>query len=119
MTITATGIELALRSHEANWDRERWARLPDDGNRYEVIDRVLYMTTAPSNFHQWIIQQLIRYVGIPATDTGLAFFAFAPIGLLMPGCDPVQPDFLLVLKERAAIFADRRIRGVPDLIVDR
>ena len=68
-----------MRSLDAAWNYERWEKLPDDGNRYEVIDGVLYMTTAPSNFHQWIIQQLIRYVGIPATDTGLAFFAFAPI----------------------------------------
>jgi Uma2 family endonuclease len=42
----------------------------------------------------------------------------APIGLLMPGCDPVQPDFLLVRQANAGIITDRRIRGVPDLIVE-
>ena len=26
--------------------------LPDDGNRYEVIDGVLYRSTVPSYFHQ-------------------------------------------------------------------
>ncbi len=36
----------------------------------------------------------------------------------MPGCDPVQPDFLIVLKENEAIIHDGRIRGVPDLIVE-
>jgi Uma2 family endonuclease len=36
----------------------------------------------------------------------------------MPGCDPVQPDFVLVRKENAGIIADRRIRGVPDLIAE-
>ncbi len=44
--------ELALRSHDATWDRARWETLPDDGNRYEVIGGVLYMSTAPSFFHQ-------------------------------------------------------------------
>ena len=36
----------------------------------------------------------------------------------MPGCDPVQPDFMIILKENVAIIHDRRIRGVPDLIVE-
>ena len=33
---------------------------PEDGNRYEVIDGVLYMATTPSSFHQWIIRQIAR-----------------------------------------------------------
>lgn len=36
----------------------------------------------------------------------------------MPGCDPVQPDFLLVRQDRAAIIRDGRIYGPPDLIVE-
>jgi Uma2 family endonuclease len=36
----------------------------------------------------------------------------------MPGCQPVQPDFLLVRTENAAILRDRCIYGVPDLIVE-
>jgi hypothetical protein len=39
-----------------------WERLPDDENCYEIIDGLLYMTTAPSYFHQWIIQGLREYV---------------------------------------------------------
>jgi Uma2 family endonuclease len=36
----------------------------------------------------------------------------------MPGCDPVQPDFVVVLRNHASIIHDRRIWGVPDLIVE-
>ena len=57
MTVTGNLPELALRSSDADWNRERWELLPNDGNRYEVIDGVLYMATAPSNFHQWILRQ--------------------------------------------------------------
>lgn len=119
MIDSITQPTLTLRSLDTGWDYARWEReLPDDGNRYEIIDGVLYMTTAPSFFHQWIISRLLRYVGIPLEDQGLAFAATAPIGLLMPGCDPVQPDFVLVRQSNAAIIADRRIRGVPDLLVE-
>lgn len=116
--MTITSPELVLRSLNGGWCYERWAQLPNDGNRYEIIDGVLYITTAPSNFHQWIIGRLYRLIAIPAEDSGLAYALTAPIGLLMPGCDPVQPDFLLVRRERAAIIVDRRVRGVPDLITE-
>jgi Uma2 family endonuclease len=103
---------------QGHWTYADWEALPDDGNRYEVIDGVLYMTTAPSNFHQWIIKRLERYIGIPAEDAGLAYAFPAPIGLIMPGCDPVQPDYVVILQSNAAIIADRRIRGVPNIIVE-
>jgi Uma2 family endonuclease len=110
--------QLLLRSPDASWDYARWEQLPDDGNRYEVICGVLYMSTAPSQFHQWIVMQLIELVGLPAKRQGLAYPYMAPIGVLMPGCDPVQPDFLLIRQDRAEIIPDQRIRGVPDLIAE-
>ena len=103
---------------QGRWTYADWERLPADDNRYEVIDGVLYMSTAPGFFHQWIILQLVEHIGIPAKQQGLAIPAFAPIGLLMPGCDPVQPDFLIVLSSRAFIIHDRRIRGTPDALVE-
>lgn len=54
MSIVIDQEELVLRSVAAQWDYARWQRLPDDGNRYEVIDGVLYTTTAPSYYHQWV-----------------------------------------------------------------
>src|SRR5438270_3098013 len=79
---------------QGQWTYADWEELSDDGNRYEIIDGVLYMTTAPRSFHQWIIKQLVRYIAIPAEDQGLAFGFPAPVGVIMPGCDPVQPDFV-------------------------
>src|SRR3712207_3201060 len=116
--MTIVEPELVLRSLDTTWCYARWEQLPDDGNRYEVIDGVLYMTTAPSNFHQWIIQGLQEYIGIPVRRQNLGYAFAAPIGLLMPGCQPVQPDFVVVLKDNASIIHDRRIRGVPNLIVE-
>lgn len=46
--IAITPPELALRSLDATWDRARWESLPADGNRYEVIDGVLYTSTSPN-----------------------------------------------------------------------
>ncbi len=117
--MTVAGIEYQLRSVDTTWCYAKWEQLPDDGNRYEVIDGVLYMTTAPGNRHQYISSRLVLRVGAPLEAAEVALFAYAPIGVLMPGCDPVQPDFLLIRSERAAMFTgDDRIRGVPDLIAE-
>lgn len=103
---------------QGSWTYDDWETLgADDENRYEIIDGFLYMTTAPKNFHQWIISRLMRYVGFPAEDQGHYWFA-APIGVIMAGATAVQPDFLLILKENIGIIHDGRIRGVPDLIVE-
>jgi Uma2 family endonuclease len=118
-SVTATAVGYVLRSIDASWGYERWEQLPDDGNRYEVLDGVLYMSTAPGFNHQRMILNLIRHVRLPLEERGTAISAMAPIGLIMPGADPVQPDFLIIRRERAGIVAeDGRIRGVPDLIAE-
>jgi Uma2 family endonuclease len=112
-------IEFQLRSADASWCYDKWEKLPDDGNRYEVIDGVLYMSTAPSFWHQQSVGLLHEHVGIPLRRRGIALVVMAPIGLIMPGSDPVQPDFMLIRSERRSIVAeDGRVRGVPDLIAE-
>lgn len=103
---------------QGHWTYADWEELTDHTNRYEIIDGVLYMTTAPSSFHQWIVASLWQFLGTPARAQGLAYVFDAPIGVIMPGCDPVQPDYVVVLAAHASIFRDRRIWGVPDLLVE-
>ena len=117
MTVTSNLPELALRSSEADWNRERWEQLPDGGNRYEIIDGVLYMTTAPSYFHQWIIRQIVRNLFRQIDEPGVGVMTWAPAGLFMPGCDPVQPDIVVIRTTDLDIIHDRRIFGIPALLV--
>lgn len=61
MTVTtAAPPDMVLHSSEATWDREQWDTLPNDGKRYEIIDGVLYMSTVPSPWHQWVSAQVGR-----------------------------------------------------------
>lgn len=117
-TETIATTERVTRSLDASWNYARWSQLPDDGNRYEVIDGVLYMTTAPSYFHQWIIRKIVFALAEQIDDVGIGFTTWSPIGLLMPGCEPVQPDIVVVRSEQRGIIYDRRINGVPALIVE-
>jgi Uma2 family endonuclease len=107
-----------LRSLDRNWDYASWERLPDDGNRYEVLDGVLYVSDVPSTFHQWIGANFIRLVALTIHQSGLGYGFPGPIGRLIPGAQPAQPDFLLMRRENAVIISDGRIRGVPDLVAE-
>jgi Uma2 family endonuclease len=118
MATTVLPREVVLRSTDANWTAADWEQLPDDGQRYEIIAGVLYVSTAPSPGHQWIVQEIYtalrEQVGVP----GAGFVFLAPIGLFMPGFDPVQPALLVVRAEDRGMIGPRRIEGVPALIVE-
>jgi Uma2 family endonuclease len=62
--------------------------------------------------------QFTLHVGAPALERGLGYPFYAPIGVFMPGCDPVMPDFLFITIAHAGIIRERRVYGVPDLIVE-
>jgi len=36
----------------------------------------------------------------------------------MPGCDPVQPDVLVIRHEDVGIVRDRRVEGIPAILVE-
>lgn len=103
---------------QGTWTVDEWETLPHDEARYEIINGVLYMSKSPSFFHQWMIFRFVALLGTPFYERGLGFAVFAPVGVFMPGCDPVQPDFLLIKTEHKEIIRDRRIYGVPDLIIE-
>ena len=112
MIPTLTTVQKIIGPPQGQWTYADWEKLPDDENRYEIIDGVLYMSTSPSLYHQWLVQQFYRHVGIPAVDKQLGFMFLAPVGLMMEGVSPVQPDAVFIRLENAGIMVDRRIRGV-------
>ena len=103
---------------QGRWSLADWEALPDDGNRYEIINGVLYMSTVPFPLHQWISQQFYDLIGYQAKQQGLGTCFYAPIGLIMPGCDPVQPDFVFIKPENKDIIKAKRLVGIPDLLVE-
>lgn len=103
---------------QGRWTYEDYAALPDDGNRYEVIDGVLYLMPRPSSRHQavlsWFVYYLIAHVQAP----GLGRVFAAPLDLLLPGTRPAQPDVMVVINHKLHLITERGIEGPPDLVVE-
>jgi Uma2 family endonuclease len=49
---------MAMRMRQTDWTVEMLDALPDDGDRYELIDGKLFVTPAPSDVHQLVVGAL-------------------------------------------------------------
>ena len=77
------------------WTVEMLDTLPDDGNRYEVIDGELYVTPAPSLVHQRASTELFLLLAPYAKLVGLDPF-HAPTAVTFSTQREVQPDVLVI-----------------------
>ena len=109
MSVPASAVE--------EWTYADYARLPDDGNRYEVIDGEVFMTPAPGTMHQhWganLYMVLRTYVerhrlGVMLWDVDLLFVTGQYL----------RPDMLYVARERLEHVTNRGVECQPGLVVE-
>ncbi len=99
---------------------EDYLHLPDDGNRYELIEGELFVTPAPGSAHQhssWRLEtRLTRFI----EDNELGGVVYhAPYEVHLPNTTTVvQPDVLFIRAENVPTANDPYFVGVPDLVVE-
>ncbi len=104
---------------QGEWTYDDYARLPDNGMRYEVIKGELRMTPASSPRHQRTIAEFCGRLWEYLQHQPVGESFFAPIDVILPGlANPVQPDLLFIAGDRLHIIKEKRIEGAPDLIVE-
>lgn len=103
---------------QGEWTYSHYAALPDDGQRYEIIDGVLYMTPAPDIFHQDIIGWIFFYLKGHLISHSLGRVFVAPCDVKLALGTVVQPDIVVVLEEHEERIKEKKIVGAPDLVVE-
>ncbi len=63
---------------QGEWTYEDYLGLPDDGNRYEIIEGVLYVANAPGYDHQYAVMQLSRQMSNWVIERQLGVVLTAP-----------------------------------------
>lgn len=104
---------------QGKWTYDDYARLPDDGMRYEVIGGDLYMSPAPGPAHQSSIVKLVGRIDHLVTEQGLGQVFVAPVDVILPDrASPVQPDIVYIANDQMEIIGEKLIDGVPDLVIE-
>lgn len=76
------------------WTRGDLARLPDDGNKYEVVRGELFVTPAPRSPHQQIIAMLNRLLVPYVGSEGIGLVHQARSVMVFDGSE-VEPDLFV------------------------
>ena len=96
---------------------EDYALLPED-RRYEVVDGELFLTPAPTTYHQIVSERLEHRLREFVNRTGAGIMLHAPCDVVLSSHDVVQPDILVVLSARRSILTEKNVAGAPDLVVE-
>lgn len=100
------------------WTYEDYLRLPDDGQRYEIIRGVLYVSPAPTLEHQYAVGSLCWLLTSFVRRRKLGLVLVAPFDVRLPQriADPIQPDVLFFKKGNEPRTSDEPC--VPDLLIE-
>jgi Uma2 family endonuclease len=103
---------------QGQWTYQDYAALPEDGNRYEVLQGVLYMAPSPGRWHQKASILISYYLLLAIQFTGLGEVYTAPFDVVLDPKNTVQPAVLVVLNEHLDRLTERGMVGAPDLVVE-
>lgn len=95
-----------------------YLNLPDDNNRYEILEGVLYVTPSPTTRHQRVSRNLGYLLFDHVLDNDLGEIFFAPYDVILSDISITQPDLIFISHERQHIITEANVRGAPDLVVE-
>ena len=112
--------ETAVKYHTQKkpFTYQDYLKLPEDGNRYQVINGELVMAPSPLPLHQIVSGELFLSIGNYVKDKKLGMVFSAPLDVVLSEDNVLQPDILFISKERQQIITDKNIAGAPDLVIE-
>jgi Uma2 family endonuclease len=117
-TDTVQRADWLTQKPQGSWTYEDYAALPEDGNRYEIIDGVIYMAPSPGTKHQFSNARIAYFLFVFVDLAGIGHMLSAPMDVRLPSGTTVQPDLIVVLNHNMSIITDANINGTPDLLVE-
>jgi Uma2 family endonuclease len=105
---------------QGRWTYADYLRLPDDGQRYEVIRGHLFVTATPTFEHQFTVLRLGSLLDRFVFAGGLGVVLAAPFDIRLPDriADPVEPDIVVFKNGNLPRQGEAYFQGVPDLVVE-
>ena len=92
--------------------------LPDDGRRCELVEGECVTIATPPTTHQKVSRMLKYQLMTQLELTRLADVINAPVDVVFDDLNVVEPDLVIVSRERASIITERAVEGAPDVLVE-
>jgi Uma2 family endonuclease len=92
--------------------------LPDDGRRYELIEGDLFVSPATAPWHQTVSRRLQYALMTLLELPGIAEVFDAPCDVILSSTTVVQPDIIMLRRDRQHLISRRAIEGVPNVVVE-
>ena len=101
------------------WTSADLEGLPDDGNRYEIIDGELYVSKQPHPYHQYVCTRTSAQLLSWSDQNGEGITMGAP-GLIFADDDDVAPDVVWFSSARfkEAFGPDGKLHAAPELVIE-
>jgi Uma2 family endonuclease len=104
---------------QGEWTYSHYLAIPDDGQRYEIIDGVLYMLPWPNVYHQAASGMISTYLCIHVDFPDLGRVLAAPFDVKLSFKTVVQPDLIVFLHKNGEIEAlSKLVKNIPNLVVE-
>lgn len=102
------------------WTRTDLELLPDNGNRYEIIDGNLYMTRSPHFFHQNAAFKIGMALELWSAKQNHPGKVSITPGLIFGDADNVIPDLVWISSQKLATGIDEsgHLITAPELVVE-
>jgi Uma2 family endonuclease len=100
------------------WTREMVLAMPEDGNRYELLDGELLVTPAPGPRHQDAVAALFTLLAAYLRELGSGGVYFAPADLQLDGSQYLQPDLFVVPTPEGRRPDSWAEAGTPWLVIE-
>ena len=112
--ISTIAVEPNLR-----WTSADLELLPENGNRYEIIDGELYMTRAPHWKHQTTCGNFYAKLQAWSEINDLGYAAVG-VGVIFGDNDDVIPDVVWISKEKYEVLIDKsgHLMGAPEIAIE-
>jgi Uma2 family endonuclease len=106
------------RRARVTWRYPDLRLMPEDGQRYEIIDGELVVTPSPTTIHQAISKRIGFQLMLQVEQEGHGIVFYAPVDVRLSDTRVVQPDLLVLRPGRRPFITKRAVECAPDLIIE-
>lgn len=97
-------------------DLERIRETSDE--QFELIEGAVFVTPSPTPLHQMVSRRLSRLLDVAVPDPGVGLVFYAPLDVYFDDQNVLQPDLLVLLRDRTELVGEKNIEGPPNLATE-